>query len=358
MEKNSYHFSADIIRVLAIIGVVTIHTANAVYARPDFFGGISWWLAIILSSGARVSIPLFIMLSGYLLFSKNETFRKTLTRTFNRIIIPLVFWFLFFVIWNRANPTLAYFDLTLIYRLLTVNVFALYFFIILIGLYLVSPILRSYLHSLSLKSQKYFAVTALVAGSAFFFFEYLFNQCSPANSFTYFIPFIGLFVTGCVIGNAKDKIRKIKYISAIYFISLLITIVGSYSYYSLTFQGNNILGSRGCLSFYTDSFLSVNVILMAVSAFALLMHFKFVILFNNKITRRIIYSVARTSLGIYIIHLLLLDLLDSRLRLFDSIAPAWLYIFIKLFVIFTLSYFVTLIIMKIPLLKRTLGEIK
>lgn len=344
--------------MLAILGVVVIHTANAVYGRPDFFGGISWWLAIILSSISRASIPLFIMLSGYLLLSKNETFKSTFSRTIKRLVIPLVFWFLFFVIWNRSNPTFEHFNWSLIYRLLTVNVFALYFFIILIGLYLVSPVLRLYLQTLNTKSQKYFAAVALAFGSAFFFFEYLFNQCTPTNSFTYFVPFIGLFVAGSVIGNSIEKIRKIKYIGMVYIVSLLVTIVGAFFYYNLSFAGNNLLSARGCLSFYTDSFLSVNVVLMAVSAFILILHFKFKSLFDNQIIRKVIYSVARTSLGIYIIHFLLLDLLDSRLRLFDNIAPAWLYIFIKLFVIFTLSYLITLIIIKIPLLRRTLGESK
>jgi surface polysaccharide O-acyltransferase-like enzyme len=358
MEKNSYNFSADIIRVLAILGVVIIHTANAVYGRPDFFGGISWWLAIVLNSASRASIPLFIMLSGYLLLSKNETFEKSFKRTITRLVTPLVFWFLIFVIWNGGNPTFMNVNETLIYRLLSVNVFALYFFIILIGLYFVAPIIRGYLHNVDHKSQRNFAIFAVIAGCAMYFFEYIYNQCSPANSLTYFLPYTGLFVTGYIIGNASEKIRKVNVITSIYITSLLITIVGAYFYYMLSFQGNNLLSARGCLSFYTDSFLSINVVGMALAAFALLMHCNFKRLATLPLVKKLFYSIARTSMGIYIIHLLLLDILDSRLRLFDPIAPAWLYIVIKLFVIFSLSYIITLVLMKIPLIKRTLGENK
>jgi len=94
-KKPSYVIQADVIRVIAIVAVVIIHTANAVYTRLDFFGGFTWWIAIILDSLSRISIPLFIMLSGYLMLGKNETLEKTFKRINLKILIPLIFWILF-----------------------------------------------------------------------------------------------------------------------------------------------------------------------------------------------------------------------------------------------------------------------
>ena len=354
-KKNSYNLSADVIRALAIFGVVIIHTANAVYGRPDFFDGISWWFAIILNSVSRASIPLFILVSGYFILAKHETFRQTLKRTINRIGIPLVFWFLVYTVWNAGNPTFEYFNLSLIYRLFTVNVFYLYFFIILIGLYLVSPLIKKYLLDSKKWSNKNLTALLLIGGSAFYFIQYFFSLCTPANSLIYWIPYTGLFVAGYTIG--KSKFKNLKLLTILFMTSLSATIAGAYFYYLLTFQENYLLGDRGCLSFYTDSFLSINVVVMSLSIYAFLMHFDF-----NKIVKgrlkKLIYSIARASLGIYILHIFLLNILDSKLKLFDPIAPAWLYVLIKLFVIFTLAYLLSLILTKIPIIKRTLGETK
>lgn len=61
-KKSSYIFSADVIRAVATLGVVSIHSVIAVYARPDFFNGLSWWFAIILDSLFRSSVPFFYSL--------------------------------------------------------------------------------------------------------------------------------------------------------------------------------------------------------------------------------------------------------------------------------------------------------
>lgn len=351
MEKKSYNLSADVIRVLAILGVVVIHTANAVYARPDFFGGISWWFAIILNSVSRASIPLFIMVSGYFILVKNEGFKQTSRRAFTRIGVPLLFWFLVYTVWNRGNPTLEYLNLDIIYRLSTVNVFYLYFFIILIGLYLASPLIRKLL---TLKISKPKLTLLLLAGGCIYYLvQYLFSLCTPANSLIYWIPFTGLFVAGYTIGHKKLTTLKLPTLGLV--ASAGATVIGAYFYYHLSFQKNNLLSDRGCLAFYTDSFLSINVVIMSLCIFAIIMNTNVKKIIGEK-GRMITFSIARASLGIYVLHMFFLDILDSNLKLFDPIAPAWLYIIVKLTVVFSLSYLTSIILMRIPILKKTFGE--
>lgn len=353
MDKKNYNLSADIIRVLAIIGVVVIHTANAVYGRPDYFGGISWWIAIILNSVSRASIPLFIMVSGYFILGKNETFKQTLKRTLNRLIIPLIFWFLLYTLWNSGNPTLEYFNLSLIYRLFTVNVFYLYFFIILIGLYIVSPFIKKYLLNSKLWTNTSITILLLTTGAVYYFLQYYFSLCTPAFSLIYWLPFTGLFVAGYTIGHSKRT--KVRLSTSVFAASALVTVIGAYLYYSLSFRGNNLLGDRGCLSFYTDSFVSINVVLMSISLFSILINMDFNKYFSRKL-KGIFFSIARASLGIYVVHIFLLDILDSKFQLFIWITPAWLYLLVKFLVIFTLSYLASILLIKTPHLKSTLGE--
>jgi surface polysaccharide O-acyltransferase-like enzyme len=222
MKKN-YNFSADVIRVLAICGVVIIHTVDSVYGRPDFFGGLSWWFAIFLNSISRASIPLFILISGFFILNKQESYKQTLLRAWNRLGIPLLFWFIVMTIWRGGNPTLQNINLGMIKSLLTVNVFILFFLIILLGLYCVAPILRVFLQTSSNTTKRIFVISTISFGSIFYFFQYLYSLCTPATSLTYWLPYVGLFVAGYYIGN-KHTLQKSKLILGIFCATLLIQI--------------------------------------------------------------------------------------------------------------------------------------
>lgn len=349
---KSYNLSADIIRVLAIIGVIIIHTANAVFARPDFFGGISWWFAIVLDSLSRIAVPLFIILSGYFILNKDESYVSTLKRTIRRIIFPLLIWFSIYLIWNNGQPTLTFINLSFITRLLTVNVFDLYFLVILAGLYLVAPLLRAFLQKIEPQEQKRFTLLVLIIGCITFGSEFINNLCSPADSFTYWLPYTGLFVAGYVFGRSIKSVKKTPLI-IIYLISLGTTIILSYFYYSLHNNGNALLDTRGCLSYYSDSYLSINVVVMSICAFLLLIRQQFIF---APIFQKLIYSIARCSFGIYLVHMIYLSLLDSQYHLFDHIHSIIAYIVIKFVVIFLLSYSTVLVLMKIKYINKIFGE--
>lgn len=354
-KNSSYRFSADLIRTLAIMGVVAIHTSNAVFARPDFFGGVSWWFALIVNSVSRISIPLFIMISGYFILQKNESLRISLKRALNRIIIPLVFWFIVMALWNNGSPSLEFFNISLISRLLTVNVFDLYFFIILAGLYIVAPVLRQFLHQSKNKTQKNFMWFTLLAGVFFTISQFVFNLCEQPLSFTYWLPYTGLFVAGFVLGkNVFVKNKPLLLVT--YVLSLIATVTLGYFYFLFHHNGSFLLDARSCLTPYGDYYLSLNVTAMALCAYLLLFPLQLKSL--PPFVHSLIFSIARVSMGIFVLHVFFLNIFDSWLHLFDPIAPAWLYLVIKFFVIFAVSYVSAAILIKIPLVRRVFGETK
>lgn len=356
VHKNaSYNLNADIIRVVAIIGVVLIHTVNAVFGRPDFFGGLSWWFAILLNSLSRIAIPLFIMVSGYFILQKDEVYTLTIKRTWQRLGIPLIIWFMVFLLWNNGEPTLSVISLDIVKRLLSVNVFELYFLIILIGLYLVSPFLKAFLRQSSRQTIHKVTYSMIIIGCLYAIYEYLTNQCSSVNSFTFWFPFTGIFLGGLLWGNKNFTVKNKNIWWGLYLTGLAVTISGSYLYFYLIQHGNMLLTQHNCLSYYTDGYLSINVILMTIAAYICLMHANFS--FLSALVKNSIYSIARTSFAIYILHIIYLNILDVQLHIFDALAPAWFYIVIKFSVIFLLSYISARIFLKIPILKRAFGEV-
>src|SRR5258708_8317398 len=97
---KKYIPSADLIRTIAILGALSIHIVQPVYSRFDFLGGITWWVTDFWNAFSRMSIPLFIMLSGYLLLGRQESVKKGIWRTIHIVSIPLLFCFFFYTPFN------------------------------------------------------------------------------------------------------------------------------------------------------------------------------------------------------------------------------------------------------------------
>ena len=64
----------DILRITAISMIVLAHVVVAVYERPDFFGGTAWMVSLVAITFSRLGVPLFLLISGYLLVQKERSF--------------------------------------------------------------------------------------------------------------------------------------------------------------------------------------------------------------------------------------------------------------------------------------------
>lgn len=355
MKKDaSYIFSADVIRSLAILGVIAIHTANSVFDRPDFFGGISWWFAIIINSLSRICIPLFIMLSGYLILRKDVGFGDMFKRAISLLLIPLVTWTILNTLINNGEPISFLFSLPFVLKFFSGDVSYLYYLIILIGLYLISPLLRSYLKNNSILSQKYLALFFVILGMGKIGTDYLLRSCETVTSLTMWVPYVGFFLIGYLIATQKLKFKN-SFTKAVYLSSLAVTIGLNYLFYlNARFTGPQI--PIGCITHYSDYYLSINVFLMSAAAFVLLFNLDYKFL-KNEFLRKQIYNLARASFGIYLIHLFIVNAWDKKLfwDVDNTSLPLWLYIIVKFLGVFIISYLLTVIIDKIPIVRYVIG---
>lgn len=136
--------------MIALFSVVGIHLLTPIYARPDFFGGKFWWLTFLLNCIFRASVPLFMMLSGYLVLGKPKSIQENARRTWQRIGLPLV---VFYVIVQAYTALAAYlreepFEFASIFHNLSKNTYTyLYFLVVLVFLYLLVPLFRQIFES-------------------------------------------------------------------------------------------------------------------------------------------------------------------------------------------------------------------
>lgn len=96
MIKNNRVFYLDILRVIACLSVIMIHS-SATYVVEDI-GSFDFWIGNIFDGLSRIGVPLFIMISGTLMLDKNYQFStKKLIKHIVRMIVFLVFGHLYIV---------------------------------------------------------------------------------------------------------------------------------------------------------------------------------------------------------------------------------------------------------------------
>lgn len=334
MNIQKYIPAADLIRTVAILGAVGIHIIQPIYSRFDFVGGTTWWVTDLWNAFSRISIPLFIMLSGYLLLDKKETLEANRTRTIKRIIIPLLVWFTFYTFWNGGYPTLQELQvLPMFLSLIKSSVFHLYFLVILAGLYIFMPVLKKYfLHWI-------YVPFFLIGGIVFILGQYLFPGALFTNMLTIWIPYTGYFLAGRMLG--KLQVSRRAYITLLLTLtsSMVVTSVLSLVSAQYLHVGNSFLYPPGVLSPYFDHYVSPNVIVMSLCAFILLLNTTV----RSKNGQQVMKNIARNSFGIYLIHSFLIDFIDKPLHLANDFVhiPLLLYLGSKFAVVFLISYILT-----------------
>ncbi|MDD3890170.1 MAG: acyltransferase [Syntrophomonadaceae bacterium] len=144
----------DILRSVAVLSVIAIHvTAGYVYSSK---AGFLW------NQAMRNAVPLFIIMSGYLLYRGDIKIwlpvKQFLAKRCGRVLIPYVIWtFIYIVltdiILSQALPGFQSFTAALGKALLNgTGFYHLYFIIIILQLYLLYPLLRNWMkqHPISL----------------------------------------------------------------------------------------------------------------------------------------------------------------------------------------------------------------
>lgn len=73
MTKDGKIFWVDFVRVLATFLVILLHSAAPLLYQYSSISKADWWVANIYDSISRICVPLFFMISGYLLLEKMKT---------------------------------------------------------------------------------------------------------------------------------------------------------------------------------------------------------------------------------------------------------------------------------------------
>lgn len=159
--------SIDFIKVIAIIGVVTIHTCIGGYSYP--IGSWNWGASLFWGSITRASVPLFFICSGALLLDPHHelSFKKLYLKNILRVLMALFFWAMAYkVFYLLVSGTLSI--PTIFQAIKEVILFKheshLYYIHIILLVYAFLPITRVFVQSANRKTLEYALALWFVLG--------------------------------------------------------------------------------------------------------------------------------------------------------------------------------------------------
>ena len=341
----------DLIRTVAILGVLLLHAANDLTIQQINDLEIWRWCTVdVYQSIGRMGVPLFVMLTGALLLapSKNEEIGVFFKKRFARIGLPFVFWAVAYFLWDIYVENQQVSTGFFVQGILTGPYFQFWYLYMLMGLYLLTPILRLIVAQASEKLFRYFLAIWFVGVSLVPLITTFSSYDVNPNLFA--IPgYVGYFVLGAYLVNVR--IRR-KYLVVLLALGIALTAIG-------TFQVSRTIG--GGTSFYFQEYLSPTMILSSISFFLLLNTFRSPIeqaYAKGSWRRRLMAAISENTLGIYLFHMMIIYTLQNGLlgvtlngNTVNSIIGVPLMVAIVLLV--CLAVLVPL--KKVPVLKRLIG---
>lgn len=308
MSKNRNEYF-DILRGLAIIGVVAIHSSGTglqfAESNPNFHFTVIWRNLL------NFSVPMFLAISGYFLAGKlvgssNEYF-TFIKKQLPRVYIPLLLWSCF---WLGLSVFVK--DKSIsheVVKLLTFQSNGPYYFIaLIIQCYLLLPILSRFANKIGLVISIIVSISMTIL---IFYFRYYTEINLPLIIYAgNFLTWAMFFILGLYLGSIKEIKTSNSLLVGLTFTFYTLSCVESYTLISTFHQAGNAVTAVKASSFMYSFFLIV-------------------LLFKNQglIKSKLLKIIGDMSFGIYLVHMIPLTMLSLVLSrffpLFQELCPLY-----------------------------------
>lgn len=290
----------DIAKIVATFLVVVIHTVgtpNLVVMTTN----LDWVILVLYDSFSRICVPLFVMVSGALLLKKTEPYKTFFKKRINRILLPWLVWTGIYLMWFNISKTL---DTSSIYTL-SIQIYSLFinqfwFLPMIIGLYLITPPLRVFLFH-----AKRFDIAYLLLfwGIVYSIYPLIMKIMSPHYTMVtpYALEHLGYYILGYALFKWHRRFKTV-HLFGFFLTCVLGNCIGTFVAYGF---------ERPDLQTYFWNNLSFFAIGISASAFLIIKSlFARIEPSADKFTRAII-AISNASLGIYLVHFLILEALSQ-----------------------------------------------
>jgi len=351
-KTSKRYFGIDLIRIVACFLVMQTHAGEIYYIEDngDLIRNEKNIWPGIFNSLARVCVPLFVMISGYLLLPMKTDYSTFLKKRFTRVSFPFIAFCIFYDIYYYIRGVIDVKTMLINIPKIFINYGSelghLWFMYMIMGVYLLIPIFSPWIKSAK-KEHFYFYFVIWLISSFSCYIHLAFPQIWGEvywNNNTVVQGFIGDF--GYAVLGAFIKLHLKE--KNLYILGIILYLIGSgFTMFGFLYKREE---ATTCEEIeVTWKFDSINVVIATFGVFLLL---RKVECKNEKVVK-IFNDIALKSYGMYLIHIFFLQFFKY---VFDAPNqfPLWC-IFVIAILTFITSYLVIKALSYIPYSQYIIG---
>ena len=344
----------DYMRAAACLMVIMVHSCEFFFINGSEIGIRSMsdglWVSII-DSAFRCSVPLFVMISAWLLVPVKGSTAMFFKRRLSRVVIPFAVWSVLYallpMLWGSRDSADAIDALMHLAYNFNADSGHLWFVYMLIGLYLFMPVISPWIREAPRRAVEAYLCVWFIST----FFPYLrdctgdiYGECywNEYNMLWYFSGFLGYVVLACYIRRWLDwsRRRSLAAGSILFIIGYAVT---AWIWYHRITSATTLQELELSWRFCTP-----NVVMMSFGAFVIIK----ALVEHRENTPAIISAVSRQSYGIYLMHIFVLG---AVYMLVEGLMPTPLTIAVVGLTTFLICCGLTKIISILPLSRYIIG---
>lgn len=337
----------DILRTIATVAVVMIHVVARGWYENDLIT-FEWQFYNLFYGILRWAVPVFVMISGALFLGGEEkSLRKLYGKNIVKIVIAFCFWSAMYVAIYFEECGYGFGTALSIFLK---GHYHMWFLFMIAGLYMLVPILRKVTESEDLT--KYTVVLLMI-----------FSILIPflLNSFS--VKFDGI---GSVIDDVLERVDYLTSLGYVFYflmgyyldkretsekVTKFIYILGIIGFFLTIFLTNWISRLYQMPDERFGDYLSLNVMLESIFVFVFVkINYKRFNLGEKK--KMFVQKLSKYSFGTYLVHALVLDLVSRIAEATIIMENPFLHIPIVTIVVVTISYMISAILNKIPIVNK------
>jgi surface polysaccharide O-acyltransferase-like enzyme len=340
------------LRVLAILGVVSIHNAAANASLPQARSTIRGTFGIVVDVAFIFAVPLFVMVSGALLLDPRgwTTSGQFVRKRALRLVPPLIFWHVFYIGFTGLLAGELPDGWTALRQVVTGRTAAhLYFFWIVLGLALVAPVLIPWIAQSSrrewlLGGLVATAVPVLAATTTVLRRD---PMTFVHTAWTWWIPYLGVFILGWALrGVVLAGARLVGATAAV--LGLLVLV---------TWQWRNpevppLLNTLAPVNYYGPSVLLLTVLIFLVGQ-STIRHTGALAALTRPGVLRLLNPLGAATMGIFGLHVAILTLV-TRAQWFGPAVTSAPLLVARGAAVLVLTCAIVLPLRRVPFVRRVL----
>ncbi|HVV55859.1 MAG TPA: acyltransferase family protein, partial [Mucilaginibacter sp.] len=220
------------LRVIALFAVIVLHTASPLLMDLQKASVSDWLAGDVYNALSRFAVPVFVMITGALLLHREYELGDFLKKRLTRIIWPFLFWSLVYVAYSWYNEDIiftanAWADTKIVLHQLKYGAYYhLWYVYMLIGLYLIIPVISRFVRNSAEKEIRYFLIVWFIVIA---FSQPYLSRFRPQVDVRYFNGYIGYLVLGHYLAFKPIPQKGIRGLLVVFYILLTAGIVlGTY----------------------------------------------------------------------------------------------------------------------------------